>query len=317
MKIDRLLGIVLLLLKRRKMTAPALAEHFGVSVRTIYRDMQSIEAAGIPLISENGMAGGFSIMENYSLERQLFSPDDMIAIVNALKGVSVLGDGRLQSTSQKMERMLPPDAETFFDELHVELSPWGDAEGNQKRLELLQTAVARRRCIRFSYQGGERKFTEREVEPMTLVYRGSAWYLFGYCRLKSDYRLFRISRIRNCVMQPAHFERRNEKYTDFARRSHESAIRAEVFMTLLFDREALFMVEDTFFPEQIHQQPDGRIRVDVSLPEGEWICSMLLSFGGYVEVLSPDWIRQKLADQARRLWQKNRYNPCEMEKDTQ
>ncbi|MBN2529244.1 MAG: YafY family transcriptional regulator [Deltaproteobacteria bacterium] len=306
MKIDRLLGIVLLLLRRRKITAPELADYFNVSVRTIYRDIHSIEVAGIPVLSANGVNGGFEILESYSLERQLFSPDDMLSMLNALKSVAALGDERMDSTSKKIMRLLPKETtSSLADELHVELSGWGDVSGNQKRLEQLQQAVAHRHCVHFSYQNGERGFSERDVEPMTLVYKGSGWYLFGYCRLKNDYRLFRLSRMRHCVAQPERFVRRTMRYDEFAKQSHHRTIGAELNLHLRFDREARFMVQDSFAPGQITHLDNGATEVHVSFPEGEWVYSMLLSFGGYVEVISPLPVREKLAAHARRLWELN------------
>ncbi|MBN2716630.1 MAG: YafY family transcriptional regulator [Deltaproteobacteria bacterium] len=306
MKIDRLLGIVLLLLKRRKMTAPELASHFEVSVRTIYRDIQSIEAAGIPIASSNGVSGGFEILESYCLERQLFSPEDMLSILNALKSVEMLGDAQVKRTKTKLERLMPGTVENErCEELYFELSPWGDVSSVMSTLKLLQCAVKERQCVRFAYQGGDRTFTDREVEPMTLVYKGSAWYVFGYCRLRCDYRLFRLSRIRHCVAQPERFARRDGTYETYAKLGQKQAAASEVSLHLRFDREARFMVEDTFFPNQMSRLADGATEVRASIPDGEWLCSWLLSFGGYVEVLSPTTVREKLAAHAKRLWQKN------------
>ena len=307
MKIDRLLGIVLLLLKRRKMTAPELAEYFEVSVRTIYRDIQSIEAAGIPIVSSNGVSGGFEIVESYCLERQLFSAEDMLSILNALKAVGMLGDSRHGSASKKVARLLPEEArDTLFDELHIELTPWGDAAGIQTRLKMLQTAVVKRQCVHFAYQGSDRSFSERDVEPLTLVFKGSSWYLFAYCRLRNDYRLFRLSRMRNCVAQPETFVRKPQKYETYAQKGMRQAEAHEVLLHVHFEKEARFMVEDTFFPDQITRLADGKTEVTAKIPDGEWLYSWLLSFGGYVEVVSPAAVRETLANHAKRLWEKNR-----------
>ena len=311
MKIDRLLGIVLLLLKRRKMTAPELAEYFEVSVRTIYRDIQSIEAAGIPIVSSNGVSGGFEILESYCLERQLFSPEDMLSILNTLKSVGMLGDNRLETASSKIERLLPQGlGNTLFDELYIELSPWGDTAGTLSTLKQLQMAVRQRQCVRFAYQSGERKFSEREAEPMTLVYKGSAWYVFGFCRLRNDFRLFRLSRMRYCVVQPERFSRRDYRYESFAAAGQKLAEANEIALQLHFEKEARFMVAETFLPDQITEMADGETLVTARFPDGEWLYSWLLSFGGYVEVLSPASVRQKLAVHGKRLWEKNGSEPC-------
>ncbi|MBN2340829.1 MAG: YafY family transcriptional regulator [Deltaproteobacteria bacterium] len=307
MKIDRLLSIVLLLLKRKKITAPELAETFGVSVRTIYRDIDAIDAAGIPIVSSNGVGGGFEIMDTYSLERQLFSVDDLLSILSTLKGVgNALGQANIQRTTQKVATLLPKvQANALSNELRIELKPFGDTGATQKTLERIQKALSERRCVRFTYLNSERQTSDREVEPMTLVFKGSAWYLFAFCTLKNDYRLFKISRIRNCVPQPRHFARRQKSYDEFAAESDRRAEQSLVHLALQFDSAARFWVEDTFFPNQITRRSKHHIHVAVSLPEGEWIYSWLLSFGGYVEVLSPKTVRQTLHDHAAALVKKN------------
>lgn len=307
MKIDRLLGIVLLLIKRRKMTAVELSCYFEVSVRTIYRDIGSIEAAGIPIVSIQGISGGFEILDSYTLERQLFSAEDMLSILGMLKGVEdALGDERIHSTTQKVAKFLPPSSvDTLFDELKIEILPWGDEGLKRDTLLRLQQAVAKRMCVRFEYLNSQREHSEREVEPMTLVFKGSSWYLFGYCLLKEDYRLFKISRIRSCVVQPHSFSRREKKYEEFAQQSKQRAHDEMIPLSLRFDKSARFLVEDFFLPQQISGDADGSLNVEVSLPDGDWIYSMLLSFGGAVEVKSPKRVRQQLWQRATALADKN------------
>lgn len=300
MKIERLLSIVLLLLNRRKITAPELAERFEVSVRTIYRDIEAIDAAGIPIVSFQGVGGGFGILESYRLERQLLTPEDTMTLLGVLQGVdSALAFEKISASSKKIESLVPKDAMgRLTDELKIELSPWGYRGEQDALLTLLSQAVSNRRIVSFSYSNAKGEHVERQVEPMTLVFKGSAWYLFAYCRLKADYRLFRLSRMNDVRSERDRFERRSHSYDAFSKASLEANQRPTVDLVLDFMPAARFSVEDMFAPGQVERLPDGIMRVRVSMPEDPWIMSWLLSFGENITVVEPKQVRRMLAETA-------------------
>ena len=263
MKIDRLLAIVLILLNRRKATAPELAERFGVSVRTIYRDIDTIDRAGVPIVSFQGQGGGFGIVESYRLERQLLTPDDMLAMLGVLRGVGLaLKDDQLNRSSQKIESLIPDhERRRLSDEIKIELSPWGYRGREDALLEALRLATHERQLVRFTYLNAAGDRSDRTVEPMTLVFKGSAWYLFAYCRLKADYRLFRVSRIRDLARLRDAFDRRSHGYDEFSREIDRRSDKSSLTLELRFSREMRFSVEDIFAPERITFLDDGRLLV--------------------------------------------------------
>jgi predicted DNA-binding transcriptional regulator YafY len=296
-KIDRLLAIVLILLNRKKATAPELAERFGVSVRTIYRDIDTIDRAGVPIASFQGHGGGFGIVESYRLERQLLTPSDMLAMLGVLRGVKIaLKDDQLDRSSKKIESLIPDrERRRLSDEVRIELSPWGYRGREDALLERLRLATHDRRLVRFTYLNSEGECSYRTVEPMTLVFKGSAWYLFAYCRLKADYRLFRVSRIRDLTGLNDSFNRRARRYDEFSRDVDERSGKSSLFLELKFSREMRFSVEDTFLPDQVSFLDNGYLIVRAAIPDGEWLYGWLLSYGEHVEVLAPDFVRQSLA----------------------
>jgi predicted DNA-binding transcriptional regulator YafY len=307
MKIDRLFAIVLLLLHRRRVTAVELSERFEVSVRTIYRDIDTIGAAGIPIVSHQGQGGGFSVVDSYRLEKQLLTPDEIMTMVSVLKGVGeALGDNRVLHSSRKMESLLPPDSVMRFgEEVRIELSPWGYRSEQDGLLEVLRKATQRKKLVRFSYRNSRGETIERTVEPMTMVFKGSAWYLFAYCRTRSDYRLFRLSRMRDFFVTGEEFERRSVRYESYRGQS-EKLLEDTVELTLRFFPKVQYLVEDWFLKEQITAQRDGTLLVRASIPTGDWLLSWILSFGEHVEVISPldvrETIKKKLAA-VRRLYE--------------
>lgn len=296
MKIDRLLAIVLLLLNRRKVTAVELSKRFGVSVRTIYRDIETIDAAGIPIISHQGMGGGFSVVDTYRLEKQLLSPDEILSMVAVLKGVgSALGDERVVHSSHKIESLVPKEsATTLRDEVHIALSPWGYRGELDALLETLRKATSRHRRIRFSYLSAEGGTNDRTAEPMTLVYKGSAWYLFAYCQLRNDFRLFRLSRMRNVVVTADVFERRSANYDSYTRQWETAENVPRVRFKLRFSAKFRFLVEDSFDKSQISYEPDGAMIVTAEIPVGDWLLGWFLSFGEHLEIIEPQSYRDKM-----------------------
>ncbi len=303
MKIDRLLGIVLLLLNRQKMTAPELAARFEVSVRTIYRDIEAIDAAGIPIVSHQGVGGGFCIMDSYKLDRQVLTPDEMLSMLAALKGIgTALGDRRVLNSKEKIESLMPRgDLSRLTDELRIEFLPWGHQQRQDLLLQSVQRALAERRLIRFTYFNSRGDQLARIVEPMTLVFRGSAWYLYGYCRLKEDYRLFKISRIRELTEETTVFERRDKSYDEFADRSERRTEAVMADIVLRFSPAVRFSAEDFFDPESVEVLEDGHVLVRTALPESEWVYGMIMSYQENVEVVSPRRVREIVRDKALRL----------------
>jgi predicted DNA-binding transcriptional regulator YafY len=297
MKIDRLFAIVLLMLHRKKVTAVELSERFEVSVRTIYRDIDTIGAAGIPILSHQGQGGGFSVMDNYRLEKQLLTPEEIMTMVSVLKGVGeALGDRRVLHSSRKMESLVPSDATCRFEEeLRIELSPWGYRGEQDALLETLRKTTLQRKLIRFSYRNSAGETIERIAEPMTLLFKGSAWYLFAYCRTRSDCRLFRLSRMRDVFVTGEAFERRPNGYEAYGAQSERSEGETAELLLRFFPR-VQYLVEDWFSKDQIAAQSDGTLLVHAPIPTGEWLFGWLLSFGEHVEVLEPQSIREAMKE---------------------
>jgi len=299
MRLDRMLSIIVLLLNRDRMQARELSEKFEVSVRTIYRDIESINLAGIPIVSYQGNNGGFGIMENYRLDRQVLTPGDMKSILSALKGVTSTLDSRdLDGAIEKISNLLPRGGDPC-EEMVIDILPWGYRERQRKNLGLINASIRSRNPIVFVYRNSSGKSARRTVEPMTLVFKGYAWYLFAFCRERNDYRIFRLSRISELRIIPGRFERRKASYRDYMDDGEPKGPRLD--LTLEFAPETRFQVEDYFDGECIEVKDDGRLVVKTSFVEGEWVYSMLLGYGGKVRVLSPLSVRKKLAEKAKKI----------------
>ncbi len=306
MKIDRLLSIIVYLLNRDLVPAKALADRFGVTVRTIQRDMEAIELAGIPIFTIQGPRGGYGIMDSWKMDRQLMSLDDLYVIITALEGVgSSLADSGIDSTLEKVKTLLPgPGLELFSErneKLSIDFSMMGGDPRQRETFRIVRKAVENEQLLRFSYTSNKLEQSCRTVEPMTIAFRWRSWYLFGYCREREDYRLFRISRIREPELIDSRFSRRDLSFNAFLRSNYEESTKASLEIVLKFSSLMRPMVEEYYPEEECSTLEDGSLVVRTHFPEDGWVYGYILSFGDFVEVLEPERIRKIIGDSAAKI----------------
>ena len=271
MKIDRLLSIVITLLNRDTVPARELAERFEVSVRTIYRDIETINSAGIPVISYPGSGGGFGLVDSFRLSSQVFGLDDMMSVLSALKGIrGALDNSGLDAAIDKIDSLVPPDKrgiqERYSEQFVVDIMPWGYREKQKKLIRMIHGAIADNKLLTFEYRSWKGETLFRTVEPMTLIFKGYAWYLFAYCRLRKDFRVFRLSRMDGITIAGKGFIRREADWRDYM--EPKGPPPKEVKMQLRFSAESRYRVEDYFGQEQIKLRDDGSYDVERDFPGG-------------------------------------------------
>jgi predicted DNA-binding transcriptional regulator YafY len=304
MRIDRMLTIIVMLLNRDRVTARELADKFEISVRTVYRDIEAINLAGIPVISYLGNDGGFGIMENYKIDRQLLTLSNMFTILSALKGVNTgLKDIELESAIEKISSLVPKEKsgemELRFQQLVIDINPWGYSNKLKNILKTIQRSINSSSLLKIKYSNTRGEYSVRIIEPMTLILNGYIWYLFAFCKKRSDYRVFKLTRIKSINVSKQNFIRRDASYKDYIRQDNESD--AVVHLILKFSSKIRSRVEEYFDEEQIDIRKNGDIIVRVSYPEDEWVYSSILSYGEYVEVLEPPHIRKIILEKAKKI----------------
>jgi predicted DNA-binding transcriptional regulator YafY len=295
MKIDRLLSITLQLINRSMVTARELSEKYEVSVRTIYRDIESISAAGIPVTSYQGKDGGFCLIDNYRVDRQLLSLNDMVSILMALKGLNTtFTNDNITEAIEKIESLVPDDkkclVDKHFENVIIDLSLWGESGAQKEKLQLINSCIHANMCIQFSYRNLIGDEGVRVVEPMSLVLKSFYWYLFAYCRNKNDYRIFRLSRMLECKKLDILFVRKNKIFNQ--NEFFNDAIRKTIKITLKFSPDAKSRVEEYYAEHVKSVTVDGYSIVEIDYPEDEWVYSNILSYGDTVEVISPAHLRE-------------------------
>lgn len=303
MKIERLLTMTIMLLNRRKVTAKELADHFDVTVRTIYRDVETLNASGIPVISYQGYEGGFCIAENFKLSRQLLTFDDIVQLLSLLKGINrTLKNREVHSVIEKITALIPSDKEEEYEQhsssFIIDISSWGSSSRYDQLISDLHRSVADSNLIQFKYITAQGTISERTVEPHTMVLKSFTWYLIGFCRLRQEFRIFRLSRIRECNLSSERFVRREfDPYSFFQEKGNS---RPMVTLRLRFSTRIAFRIEE-MFSEYILNRDAKYLLVEFTIPDDEWIYGMILNYGNDVEVLEPPHVRNAIIKKIEKL----------------
>lgn len=311
MKIQRLLAITMLLLSQRRISGKALAEKFEVSLRTIYRDLETINSAGIPIISFTGADGGYEIMEQFRIDRQIVTLDDLQSILTALKGVqSTLQDQDLDTLLTKIRALVAKSEQNRMEEagetLLFDTNAWnGGGFRNTSMLTSLRQAAKNRTVISFLYlsPASPEENGTRTVEPIGLAWKGYTWYLYAYCRLRQDYRTFRLSRIRELKLHLEHFKPRGIRLEDLDARWGLRNSSTSIRLVLRANPRVRTRMEDVFGPDAVEVQEDGSLLVRTAVTDNAWITGMLLSYGPDIQVLEPTHMAEAIQSQARQIWE--------------
>lgn len=297
MKVDRLVSIIMILLNKERIGAQELADMFEVSPRTIYRDIDAINMAGIPIRSISGVGGGFEIMQNYKIEKNVFSTADLSTILMGLTSLSdmVRGDELINALA-KVKSFIPADRakdiELRANQIRIDLSAWMGNRNIQLYLEIIKTALQESRLLSFEYVAHRGNKTTRTVEPYQLVLKNSHWYFQGYCYKRNDFRLFRLSRISNLQIEKETFMPRDFQKTslDFEEIFETVPIRIK----LRIHKSVMDRVLDYCSYEHFSSADDEYYIVDFPFIENDYNYDILLSFGSKCECLEPLHIRTEM-----------------------
>ena len=291
-RVDRLLALILYLQSRRVVTAEEMAQHFELSIRTIYRDLAALGEAGVPIAAEAGV--GYTLMKGYNLPPVNFSAEEASALVTAAMLVQQFTDdsirAQMNSALLKVRAILPRDRQEQIARLESGLATTANARlPIQADLSLLQQALAHRRLLRFQYRGsGKSESMERTVEPFGLVYYTQRWHLIAWCRTRKDYRDFRADRMTSTTALSETFAPRDGfVLSDFIRRPASTLSARVQFKPRAADRAK----REWWLGVLEEQEVDDGFVLTLVTPEWEGLVSWLLSFGRSATVLAPDSLR--------------------------
>ncbi|MDF2591156.1 MAG: transcriptional regulator [Clostridia bacterium] len=290
MQISRLFQIIYILLQKKSVTAGELAEHFEVSVRTIYRDIDALGQAGIPIYSSQGKGGGISLLDNFVLDKSLLSEKEQDKILLALQSLSVIQYPELDEVLSKLNSLFKKNNLNWIE---VDFSNWGSDKKQKEVFSLLKDAILEHLVITFSYFNVSGEKSQRKVEPFKLLFRDKAWYLQAYCLQKMAFRTFKLSRMSDIHITEESCSHQNPQ--ELMSTSPDEAGDKLIDLTLKISPEGAYRVYDDFGEENIVKNKDGSYTVFVSIPGGEWIYNYLFSFGTMLEVIEPQSVRREIS----------------------
>lgn len=295
MKIDRLIGILSVLLQKERITAPDLAEKFEVSRRTINRDIEALCKAGIPIVTTQGQNGGISIMEGYKIDSTLLTSADMQVILAGLRSLdSVSGTNQITQLMEKLSintSTLMPGAQNIL----IDLSSWYK-KSLAPKIEQIRKAMDEHDTLSFHYYSPKGE-SQRIIEPYYLIFQWSNWYVWGYCREKKDYRLFKLNRMEE-LMTGESFPARSVPLPDL---SNERIFPGGIRVKILFEAECKWRLIEEFGTDCFDVQENGKLLFHADYTDTENLLTWLLTFRDKAILLEPKELQQQLAISLRRM----------------
>ena len=236
-------------------------------------------------------------MHDFVLDQAVLSEEEKQEILTALQGINFMQNIGGSQTLQKLSALFRLPSENW---LEVDFSRWGSRESDNKKFELLKSAVIHKKCMQIRYASSYEAISERVVHPYKLVYKARAWYLQAFCTVRQDWRTFRCNRILDLQILNESFPHR-----EFPKSAESYEGKADQ-ITLRFPKEMTYRVYDEFDETQIQRQDNGDLIVSARMSADKWLVGFLLSFGTQVDVLSPAHLKNALAQQARLIYEKNK-----------
>jgi len=309
MRADRLLSILIIISQKKLVTGKELSEHFEVSLRTIYRDIEKIGEAGVPIASIGGKGGGYYLMENYSLNSLSLNKNQLeplLAVMNNLDGLfgknAQFNDLILKfetlhySKNQNIEKK---DAE----KLNINMSHFSMSQELREYLALLNQAIEESKLLKFNYINRKMKFESRIVEPIQIEFSEGHWYVIGFCRIRKDYRRFKLVRIRNLELGESFLKQEitQDELLAVFRKSHQEN---SILIKLAFSDKMGAQLPEYFSKDKIRCFDCGNYEIEDSFPNDEGLKKFILSFGADCEVLKPEYFRKEMQNYIEKIQRK-------------
>lgn len=289
MKIERLIGIITTLQQKEKVTAPYLAEKFEVSRRTINRDIEDLCRAGIPIVTTQGTNGGISIMEGFALDTTVFTKQELAAVFTGLKSLDSVSTSR--SADELASKMGAGDALDLMDSMTIDLASFYKSSLSSK-IELIKRGISEQKCLAFHYyynKGEEDKI----IEPYRICFMWSDWYVFGYCKQRQDFRLYKLRRLWNLQLSEKRYEVREIPDEKLQFGTHMTD---DYFVAAIYDPSVKYKLVEEYGPDSFSIMEDGRLYAKWGFSSAENALSWFLGLGDKVKVIEPPEMVEKMRD---------------------
>lgn len=296
MKDNRLFRILYYILEKEKVTANELAEKFEVSVRTIYRDIDSISSVGVPIFTTQGKGGGIKIDNEFILNKSLFDANEKEQIIAALQGLEKTNEAYKSELITKLSALFKIKNSNWIE---IDFTSWGSNNTYQDLFNALKTTIINKNIISFSYNSSKAEKINRKVKPIRLLFKEQDWYLYAFCLLRNDFRYFKLSRMKDLEVLAINYEDNFENAVLKKELKYENIVNIK----LKFDKSVAFRVYDEF-NEAIEEDEKGNLYVEIKIPNNYKLYNYIFSFGSNVEILEPEEIRNQFKNMINEIAKK-------------
>ena len=296
MKDNRLFRILYYILEKEKVTANELADKFEVSVRTIYRDIDSISSVGVPIFTTQGKGGGIKIDNEFILNKSLFDANEKEQIIAALQGLEKTNEAYKSELITKLSALFKIKNSNWIE---IDFTSWGSNNTYQDLFNALKTAIINKNIIFFSYNSSKGEKINRKVKPIRLLFKEQDWYLYAFCLLRNDFRYFKLSRMKDLEVLAINYEDNFENAVLKKELKYENIVNIK----LKFDKSVAFRVYDEF-NEAIEEDEKGNLYVEIKIPNNYKLYNYIFSFGANVEILEPEEIRTQFKNMINKIAKK-------------
>lgn len=295
MKDNRLFRILYYILEKEKVTANELADKFEVSVRTIYRDIDSISSVGVPIFTTQGKGGGIKIDNEFILNKSLFDANEKEQIIAALQGLEKINEAYKSELITKLSALFKIKNSNWIE---IDFTSWGSNNTYQDLFNTLKIAIINKNIIFFSYISSKAEKINRKVKPIRLLFKEQDWYLYGFCLLRNDFRYFKLSRMKDLEVLATNYEDNFENIVLKREIKYENTVNIK----LKFNKSIAFRVYDEF--KAIVEDKKGNLYVEMKIPNNYKLYNYIFSFGANVEILEPEEIRTQFKNMINKIAKK-------------
>jgi len=287
MKIERLIGIITTLQQKGKVTAPYLAEKFEVSRRTINRDMEALCRAGIPLVTTQGTNGGISLMDGFVLDTTVFTKQELSAVFTGLKSLDSVSTSR--SADKLASKIGAGDTHDLIDCMTIDLASFYKSSLSSK-IELIKKGISEHKCLLFHYYYNKGE-ADKLIEPYRIYFMWSDWYVFGYCRQRQDFRLYKLRRLWDLQLGEDSYEVRVIPDEKLQFGTHMTD---DYFVTAIYDSSVKYKLVEEYGPDSFSVMEDGRLYARWGFSSAENALSWFFGLGDKVKVIEPSEMVEKI-----------------------
>ncbi len=296
MKFEIMVNILFDMLSKKTVSAKYLADKYEVSIRTIYRYIQSLEYAGVPLYTTRGNGGGFSLIDTYRLSASFLTKSEFEQTASAITGIlSGLPNKTLESALNKLKGTVKNEYCNYNltnGNLIIDAGPWGDAVGYKSKMSVIQKCIEDKLVLDITYHDRNGNVTKRSIEPHIIIFKQGLWYVYSYCRLRQTFRFFKIGRIELANAKDEKFTRReipteNLSLDIWSNNTLAQEVVMEISASCLSDVEEWLGIENV-------KKIDGINIATAKLPTDNGLVSKIMSYGCGIKVIKPKELKDKI-----------------------